>query len=441
MLNAAKIVNDKVDNIVYVSERVFAEWSAQGQELIDREPLGLTIGDYRRDGEWYRMVDGHEVQLPLPEDTGPSYDELLEYRLAHPDVTVIYNVNLLGKEYTLDTVSINLSEIDPAKVHEAAKLLPHFSSLRYVELMKEDGSCALTPDQIKVLQDAIPEVPCHFTFALFGKQVSTSDTVIEFKDTPIYDSGLAKIEEAMALMPKLETVKLDNCGTTSEAMDKLRSKYPDLGIHWRVWFGKYTCMTDETVLRLTNGLKNEHIGEMKYLTMAEYVDIGHNEFLSDISFFEYMPNVKLIIGSGTSIKDVSSLKDLKNLEFLELCFCSNLKDLTPIATMTGLKYLNIGGTNANDITPIMERPLERFVCMLTNVPHAQKDAYARAFPDCLIVKTGRQPFGYGWRYIDDGYTFNDYYLTMRKIFHYDEPALLNGYAWDEATANDPDWDL
>ena len=56
------------------------------------------------------------------------YDQLLEYRLSHPDVTVIYNVNLLGKEYTLDTVSINLSEMDPAKVHEVAKLLPHFSS-------------------------------------------------------------------------------------------------------------------------------------------------------------------------------------------------------------------------------------------------------------------------------------------------------------------------
>lgn len=79
MLNAAKIINDKVDNIIYVSERVFVEWSAQGQELIDREPLGLVIGDYRREGVWYRMVDGQEMALPLPAETGPSYDELLAY--------------------------------------------------------------------------------------------------------------------------------------------------------------------------------------------------------------------------------------------------------------------------------------------------------------------------------------------------------------------------
>ena len=68
---------------------------------------------------------------------------------------------------------------------------------------------------------------------------------------------------------------------------------------------------------------------------------------------------------------------------------------------------------------------------------AQKDAYSEAYPDCIVVKRGVQPYGYGWRYIDDGYNFNDYYKTMRQIFHYDEESLLNGYAWDEATKNDP----
>lgn len=355
------------------------------------------------------------------------YDELLEYRAAHPDVTVIYNVNVLGKEYSLDTVSINLSGMDPSKVNEVAKLLPHFSSLRYVELMKEDGTCALTPEQIKTLQAAVPTVPCHFTFELFGKQVSSSDTVIEFVDTPIYDSGLAEIEKAMALMPKLKTVKLDNCGTTSEAMDKLRSKYPDLGIHWRVWFGKYTCMTDETVLRLTNGLMNDHIGEMKYLTMAEYVDIGHNEYLSDISFFEYMPNVKLIIASGTAVKDVTPLQNLKNLEFLELVFCDYLKDISPLAGCTGLKYLNISITRVSDLTPLKDCPLERMVALqMSQLTQAEREEFAAAHDECLRVWYGTQPYGYGWRYSDNGYTFYKYYANLRVIFDYDDKYKYNG---------------
>lgn len=82
MLNAAKIVNDKVENIIYISESVFSEWTAAGQELIDVEPLGMHIGDYREGGVWYRDLDGQKVQLPVPIDTGPSYEELLSYYTA-----------------------------------------------------------------------------------------------------------------------------------------------------------------------------------------------------------------------------------------------------------------------------------------------------------------------------------------------------------------------
>ena len=79
MINAARVANETVVNVLVVTDTVMANYAAAGIELVEAEPLGLTIGDYRRDGEWYRMVDGHEVQLPIPEDTGPSYDELLEY--------------------------------------------------------------------------------------------------------------------------------------------------------------------------------------------------------------------------------------------------------------------------------------------------------------------------------------------------------------------------
>lgn len=367
-------------------------------------------------------------ELKRADLTGSTcYDALLEYRKDHPEVTVLYDVEVLGKQYNLDTVSINLSEMQPEQIGEIAKRLAHFDSLRYVELMKEDGSCNLSIEQVKQLQAAVPGVPCHFTFELFGKQVSSADTIIEFTDTAIYDAGLAQIEDAMTMMPKLKTVRLDNCGTTSEAMEQMRNKYRDKEIHWRIWFGKYTCMTDETVLRLTNGLKNEHIGEMKYLTKAEYVDIGHNEYLSDISFFQYMPNVKLIIGSGTAIKDVSPLKDLKNLEFLELVFCDYLKDISPLAGCTGLKYLNISITRVSDLTPLKDCPMERMVALqMSQLVQSEREEFAEAHPDCLRVWYGTQPYGYGWRYSDQGYTFYKYYANLRVIFDYDDKYLYNG---------------
>lgn len=355
------------------------------------------------------------------------YPEILAYVESHPDVDVTYTVNILGKEYGTETVSINLSAITPNQVAEVAPLLKHFPALRYVELMKDDGTSNLSMEDAKTLQAAIPGIPCRYSFALFGTHVSTADTVIELVDCPIYDSGLDQIRSAIAVMPALKSVRLDNCGTTSEAMDKLRSEYPDLNIAWRIWFGKYTCMTDEEVLRLTNGLKNEHIGEMKYLTNAKYVDIGHNETLSDISFFEYMPKVKLIIGSGTAISDLSALQNCKELEFLELVFCSYIKDITPLSGCTGLKYLNISITSVSDLSPLKDLPLERMVALtMKKLTQSQREAFAEAHPDCLRVWYGNQPYGYGWRYSDQGYTFYKYYADMRVIFDYDDKYKYNG---------------
>lgn len=355
------------------------------------------------------------------------YPELLAYVQAHPDVKVTYTVNVLGTEYDLNTVSMDLSEMTAQQIDEVAQLMPHFPELRYVELVKEDGTCNLSMDEFKALADAAPGVPFNYSFPLFGQTISTGGSYIEFTDQMIGDEGLDQIRAAMDLMPNLYSVRLDNCGTTSEAMDKLRSDYPNIKIDWRVWFGKYNCMTDEEVLRITNGLLDEHIGEMKYLTEARYVDIGHNEFLTDISFFKYMPKVELIIASGSAISDLSPLSECKNLEFLELVFCGNLKDLTPLAGCTGLKYLNISMTKVAQLDALKDLPLERMVALQMNrLGQSERDEFSAAHDDCLEVWYGSQPYGYGWRYSDQGYTFYKYYANMRIIFDYDDKYFYTG---------------
>lgn len=365
------------------------------------------------------------VRLDLTGST--CYPEMLEYVLAHPDVKVIYNVEILGKEYSRDTVSVNLSQLTSADVNETAQMLRHLPNLRYVDVMKEDGTCNLTYEEVQVLQKAIPNVSINYLFELFGQQISLGATKLEFVNTMIGDAGLSEIRSAIEKMPKLKTVRLDNCGTTSEAMNALRQEYKSLDIHWRVWFGKYTCMTDETMLRLTNGLKNEHVGELIYCTEAVYVDLGHNEYLSDISFFEYMPKVKVLILSGTAVNDVTALKGLKELEWLELVFCDYLKDISPLEGCTGLKYLNISITRVSQLDALKNIPLERMVALqMSQLAQSEREEFAEAHPDALRVWWGTQPYGYGWRYSDQGYTFYKYYADLREIFDYDDKYFYNG---------------
>lgn len=78
-MNAAIIQNNIAVNIIYITQTAMDDFAQRGMELIDVEPLGIQIGDYRRDNVWYRNLGGQEVALPVPEDTGPSYDDLLAY--------------------------------------------------------------------------------------------------------------------------------------------------------------------------------------------------------------------------------------------------------------------------------------------------------------------------------------------------------------------------
>lgn len=75
----ATVKNNTAVNIIYITQTAMDDFTQRGMELIDVEPLGIQIGDYRRDNVWYRNLNGQEVQLPLPEDTGPSYADLLAY--------------------------------------------------------------------------------------------------------------------------------------------------------------------------------------------------------------------------------------------------------------------------------------------------------------------------------------------------------------------------
>lgn len=78
-MNAAIIENNTAVNIIYITPSAMNDFIERGMDLVDVDPLRIQVGDYRREGQWYRNLDGQEVQLPVPDDTGPSYDDLLAY--------------------------------------------------------------------------------------------------------------------------------------------------------------------------------------------------------------------------------------------------------------------------------------------------------------------------------------------------------------------------
>lgn len=355
------------------------------------------------------------VDLP---DTAMTFDQLETLKSKYSKISFTYTVSIAGSIYEADTTEVDLTQLQATDMESAAHKLSLLPNVSRILLTKEDGTNNLTPADVKTLQQLVPNAFVEYSFDLFGKTVSTSDEVIEYDEVAIGNEGEQQIREALDILTSCRYIKFDDCGIDTAVMAGIRDDYPEVKVVWRIHINQYSLLTDETMMRLTFTLDDKNIDELKYCTDVVYMDIGHNNTLTDVSFVAYMPNLECAILSGSRVTDISAFANCKKLVWLELCFCGYFEDLSPIKDIDSLKYLNVSGTKAKDFTPLDNLKLERFVCMSCGASIAEKNRFVEKHPDCLSVLKGKQPYGYGWRYDDHGYTFFEYYRNMREIFRY-----------------------
>ena len=405
-----------------------------GQQRYPQDTFELTLEDGSYDLDELIAVLPYLPKLQtisLPK-TQLTADELHSVIRANPDALVTYSVMLFDSEIPADTQSLDLSWLEQNQVQEACSVITLLPNLRNINLVDSEGTAKLGLTDVRTMMDALPDVSFAYNFELFGQQFTTESERMEFVKTRIGNEGAQQLREALDIMPKCTYLKVDRCVVDSEVMAEIREDYPNVKVVWRVFFGMFNCLTDEETLRLTNGLKNHHIEQLKYCNDAKYLDIGHNDELSDISFIKYMPKLEIVILSGSIVSDLSPFQDHQNIEFLELCFCMNIADISPLANCPNLKYLNISFTKVKDISATENLPMGRFVAMGLNIDHESQQKFLKLHPDCLYRFEGQQCYGYAWRYDDYGYTYSEYYANMRKIFDYDNKGFVTGqgiYNW------------
>lgn len=365
--------------------------------------------------------------LHLPRTT-LKYSEIKALRVAYPDVEITYTVSFRGTEFGENTETVNLAGMTVDEITSVIGILEALPNLNYAELMNASGTCELSRQDVKRLVEAAPDVRFHYVFNLFGRTVSTSDEEIKFEKLSLTTADETEIREAMSIMAPGSSLILDRCGLASEFLDSIRQDFDDVDLVWRVYYGtdsRYTALTNATTIRSVYNVTDSTCSELRYVRSAKYIDMGHNDTLTDLSFIGYMPDLEILILSGCAASDLSGFENCKKLEYLELANCLKLSDISPLAGCANLKYLNICYTKVSSLMPLDGLPIQNLFCKQTRVAADEQKQFKEIHPDATAVFTGRDPYaGAGWRYTDNGYHYTEFYKKVREVFNLDQVDQL-----------------
>ncbi len=339
--------------------------------------------------------------------TNLTAEELADLAGTFPGIEISYTVYMFGQEVASDSAEINLSNIVTSQIETAAAKFSLLPNLTEVQLVDANGKSNLKVADVKKLMTLAPDMKYGYSFDFFGTTVDIHDERVEVAGRYIGDDNMDYVRDVLSILQNCSYFLLDDCGISNENMAQLREDYRGTTkIVWRVYFASHkdqpnyprNALSDATVLRSCYGLDDTNCDNLIYFEDVEYIDFGHNTTLTRIDYIAYMPKLKYIILSGSAITNLDVFAGHENLEFLEVVWCTRLKDISALETCTKLKYLNISHSDAQDVTVLYDLPLEMLSC-IGAVTYNEYAALRQELPDCMITMKGNE-YGEGWRYVN-----------------------------------------
>lgn len=336
-------------------------------------------------------------------------DMLMELKTAYPDMQVDYLVTIGKKTVSGDTEELSGCDAPVSELME---------KLQYLPKLKEMSLAIAQPDNQEVygLAQAYPDVRIRWNVEVCGRRFTSLIRELDFSGTQV--ENVADVENALKYFPNLERVIMCDCGVSSEEMDALWKRNPEIRFVWSVKIANRMVRTDVTTFMPYQygiaRLRNKDAQEMKYLVDVMCMDLGHMG-ITDLSFLRYMPNLEYLIVADCGVTDISPMEGLTKLKYLE-AFKNSIRDISVLATCTSLRDLNICYNKIRDFSPLYElEHIEHLWIMDNYVNNYTRDILEEKFPDATIMYHTFSSTGNGWRQIPGYYEQRDllgmWYMT------------------------------
>lgn len=262
-----------------------------------------------------------------------DFQQLDQLRRDLPGLSMDYYVPICGKYYRYDSMTLDLSQADPA---ELISMLPYLPRLQKVMLLNPKAS----GEALLELQETYPQIDFSWYLTFKGIEIENTVTTLDLSGIPL---TVEEAEKLIAYLPNLTYLDLSDCGISNEEMDALNRRHENIQIVWAVylsgWFRVKTDITTFMPVKYDYYPRGDGLRDLRYCTELIAIDVGHMN-ITNCDFVSSMPHLQYLILADTPIQDLTPLTGLKELIYLEI-FMTGVTDYSPLLTCTALQDLNL----------------------------------------------------------------------------------------------------
>ena len=301
------------------------------------------------------------------------YAQIADYAKEHPQVEVIYTIDLGASQPKADVETLTLESFDYDLLLENLRYFPRLRELNLPGM-------ELTFQQLQELRLTYPELSLRYTVALLGQEISSE--AIEADLSAMTSEDVEKAAAALPLLPNLRTVKLSdeegNSALSVEEVHTLQESAPEVMLDYTFdLFGQRISTTDERV-----EFHSKKIGDSREPELRQALDImkGCKYLLLEHCYFsdevlaqlreDYRDQTKIVwriyfAKAGSCLTDrtvlryvynvtnstVKQLKYCEDVEYIDFGHNEILSDWSWVSNMPRLKAIIASGSIIKDLTP------------------------------------------------------------------------------------------
>lgn len=307
---------------------------------------------------------------------------------------------------------------------EEIAALGEASTLRHI-----DATASREYEALAKLRAALPECEMDWVYELNGVEYpgDTEELTVETLD------GL---EDALRYLPDIRFVDMLACEVTTDDIDRYMEINPDADYLWWVKFGRWVVRSDIQIFSSMRTTDNHYYTNEELYPLLHYckkmraLDLGHNA-LTDLTDIGNMTDLQvLIIADNEYLTDLSPLKNLDKLYYLEMFLCINITDFSGLDGMVSMEDMNCRYCRYLDDPSFLANMPNLRMLYCANTGLGLREIAPYRIEGCSY-ETASEDYSsvyHGWRATDRN-------IAIRHLFHHFED-VKEFISWDNIVYKD-----